>query len=180
MGVTPGRLPGATVSQDKTSGVRRSVEVELVGYLLLCHEQGMRKGQGLGEDRGAEKAATKWLRSTPLRDTGSGFRWSRFCERVGSGDHLSAYSALNRQCRPCRTCTHLAVLLGRGFTQSLRCCRAWKASVPQNFPVATGYCATHPPSTIIACLVTKEAASEPTRREIRRGTRWTTPIRRAA
>lgn len=64
MGVTPGRLPGATVSQDKTSGVRRSVEVELVGYLLLCHEQGMRKGQGLGEDRGAEKAATKWLRST--------------------------------------------------------------------------------------------------------------------
>lgn len=66
MGVTPGRLPGATVSQDKTSGVRRSVEVELVGYLLLCHEQGMRKGQGLGEDRGAEKAATKWLRSTTL------------------------------------------------------------------------------------------------------------------
>ena len=67
MGVTPGRLPGATVSQDKTSGVRRSVEVELVGYLLLCHEQGMRKGQGLGEDRGAEKAATKWLRSTTVQ-----------------------------------------------------------------------------------------------------------------
>ena len=56
MGVAPGRLPGATVSQDKTSGVRRSVGVDLVGYLLLCHQQGMRKGEGLGRGQGSGKS----------------------------------------------------------------------------------------------------------------------------